>query len=59
MKTFTITVTGTKFDTYEIEADSEDDAEKQARQQFRDDHESGSHIFDGIETVVEDDDDEE
>jgi hypothetical protein len=57
-KLYSLTVTGTKFDTYEVEAATEEEAIAEARSMFRDDHESGSHVFDDIEVVVECDEDE-
>jgi hypothetical protein len=55
-RTFTVTVTGESFDTYEIEADSHDEAEKLGRAQFKDDRPECA--FDDIQAVAEHEDDE-
>lgn len=58
MKTvYRVTVTGTTFDKYELEAEDHDEAEKLAKDLFKSDH--GSHdVFDDIQAEAIGGDDE-
>jgi hypothetical protein len=51
-RTFEVLVTATKYDRYEVEAESHDEAEKIARERFMDEY-GGHSTFDDFGAVAE------